>query len=510
MMSCIRSMTGILLVLMLSAFLYAAGTAEEDELHPGLSLEEAVPIMTKRTERLMDLYDIPGAAAALIQNGSIVWTGTYGYADRERNIPVTQNTPFRIESMTKTCTAWLIAGLAESGRIELEDPVTPLLTRWEFPESEFPEEEVTVERLLSHSAGITGERDYHIPGKRRPPVEKVLEGESHLEKAAVIREPGSAFEYSNQGFVLLELIVEEITGADFAQYMQDELLAELGIEHASFYREKLESEPAVSYDMDGQAVPFYLNPFRGAAGLSMNIEDAARFYAAAMHASEKKPTGRGVLSPETVRLLHTPVIEPAGMYAVGADGSALGLFSEQLPDGQTGFFHGGEGSGSLGIAYYVPEKGEGIVILTNSKRSWLFLSGMLNNWAAWVGTGTPSQSSFLLTAVRFLRILGISLTVVSISSVLLILRSRKKGRRRILWKHPEIRKKPFLLIGAAVLLPLFRHFFGVFIIRNLLPVHYDRLLFPVLSVSLALILSALFPVRKDVLRENRKAAEGRN
>ncbi len=118
----------------------------------------------------------------------------------------------RAESISKSITAWGVMRLVEQGLVGLDDPVQQYLGDWKLPESEYSEQEVTIRRLLSHSAGMSlgtiGEE--YTPQSNIPSLRDYLTHEARL-----IREPGSGFLYSNPGFNLLELL----TGRDFAEYM---------------------------------------------------------------------------------------------------------------------------------------------------------------------------------------------------------------------------------------------------------------------------------------------------
>ena len=285
----------------------------------------------------------------------------------------------------------------EEGYIELDDPLEKHLTSWVLPETEFSEEEVTIRQILSHSSGITGGSDYELPGVVRPPLEEVLAGEHGLHKAKLVREPGASFEYSNQGFILLEMLVAEVTDRNYADYMEELIFNDLGMYDATYaHDEGVEDRLATSYYIDGEAVPEHVYPFKGPGGLNSTAKDLAKFFSVAVN----EPTGEeiddekggGILKPESIEELYTPVIEPEDFYALGSDGVGLGYFIEYLETGEKAVYLGGEGAGSLGMAYLVPEEGAGIIVLTNSKGSWPFLYEVLGEWAHIIELGRPKMS----------------------------------------------------------------------------------------------------------------------
>jgi len=98
----------------------------------------------------------PGLAVALVCHGRTSWAAGYGVADQAKGQPVTPATRFQAASVSKPVTAWGVLRLVEQGRIGLDEPVVGHLRRWCPPPSPFKAEAITVRRLLSHTAGLSG------------------------------------------------------------------------------------------------------------------------------------------------------------------------------------------------------------------------------------------------------------------------------------------------------------------------------------------------------------------
>jgi len=441
----------------------------------------------------MDYYDIPGAGVALIREGEVTWSHVFGYADREKSEPATSDTLFRAESISKSVTAWAVMKLVEEGQIGLDEPVENHLTRWQFPNTEFSTEKVTVKKLLSHNAGLPGGIAREL-GEERPPLEEVLEGKHGLPRAELLREPGTAFEYSNPGFVLLELLVEEVTGQDYSDYLEEEILFPLGIEDSYFdIDEDIRSTIATSYYYDGDPVPMYQDPFRGAGGLIINVENLARFWTAGMTGKGGWEPGRGVLRPESVDLLYTPEVKPTGFYGLGSDGSALGHFIYILSGGEKAIFFGGEGIGSLGKAYTIPEEGKGIVILTNSKRSWPLLFQLTGDWVEWNGYSRPAMSAMFSTVETSLRVLTAALVLASLVKLVFLLYGLAARRRSFAPLAHKKKLSRFLQTSLAVLAPLLWWLSKELLVFNLLPVTYHQLGLALIFFAATLLLGAMLP-----------------
>lgn len=363
--------------------------------------------LDQEVPRMMATDGVPGASILLIREGRPVWMGAYGLADRVTGRPFTTGSVVMAHSLSKSVTAWGVMKLVEEGLIDLDDPVSRHVEGWSFPESGFPASEVTVGRLLSNSAGVPlGALGVeYAPDGPIPPLTETLS----REEARLGSPPGSAFAYSNAGYGILELLVEEVTGRDFGEYMRAEVLRPLGMERSTFvWRHELAGDLATGYDLRGKPVPPYVYPYQASGGLFSTLEDLGRFVAADMGTGIRQP--RPILSAESVAELHRPRVDVGGMFGVVADGYGLGHFVEILPTGDTAVWHGGQGHGWMTHFHAVPSTGDGIVILTNSQRSWPFMAAVLDAWSRDRGFG-PVAFSRITTVVRGLWLVVLGLFV---------------------------------------------------------------------------------------------------
>lgn len=350
------------------------------EIENGSPLEAFTTHLSKRIAALMETYDIPGVSIALAREGHIAWTEAFGYADLATGRMMTADTYLRVQSISKPVTAWGVLKLVERGDIELDGYLEQYVGSALLQETEFPEENVTVRQLLSHTAGMPLGDVLTIfsPLDELPSLR-----ESLWRDAILMAEPGVAFSYSNVGYNLLELLIEEVTGRDFAEYMQSEVLTPLGMSNASFvWSEALQPPVPVGYGMEGQAVPVHVYPEKASGGLFATVRDIAAFVTAEMPGF---PQGQSVLTPQSIGALHTPMTGRPGIYGLVFDSYGLGHFVERLQNGLLAVSHGGQGTGWMTHFHAVPGTGDGIVILTNSQRSWPLISYTLNDWTAWRG-----------------------------------------------------------------------------------------------------------------------------
>jgi CubicO group peptidase (beta-lactamase class C family) len=350
--------------------------------------------LTETVEARMAKNGVAGAVVVLIEGGAPVWTGALGMADPATGRAMRADTLFRVESISKPVTAWGAMRLAETGRIDLDAPIGPCLARWSPPEAMH---KITPRMLLGHTAGI-GLGDF---AARYPPDGPRPDLPTHIaQDFTLIAAPRSGFSYSDTGYNLMELVVEDCTGEDFAALMAREVLAPLGMTGASF--DWTGAEMPVGHDLRGRPVAPYVYPGRASGGLHATAADIARFAVAGMAGAEQP-----VLSPDGVAALHRPQVTVGGLFGMAAQGYGLGHFTEVLSDGRAAVWLGGQGHGWMSHMHIVPETGDGIVILSNSQRAWPLFAALLRDWSESLRVA-PVGMTRVLWAERMAR-LGIAL-----------------------------------------------------------------------------------------------------
>ena len=154
--------------------------------------------------------------------------------------PVDRDTRFPLASMSKWFTAYAVLQLVPSGRLDLDAPIGSYLTQWQLPAGPFDAQQVTIRRLLSHTAGLTdglGFGDY-LPSESVPSLPETLRHPQASADTAVViavgRPPGSGFQYSGGGYLMLQALLEDVTGIPFATWMQDSVFRPLGMHRATY------------------------------------------------------------------------------------------------------------------------------------------------------------------------------------------------------------------------------------------------------------------------------------
>ncbi|SEG23056.1 CubicO group peptidase, beta-lactamase class C family [Jhaorihella thermophila] len=461
-----RTRGGLGLIL-LAAVLPAVAAGQDDA--PTRAPQWAIEIPTR-----MAADGVPGAVVVLIEGGAPVWTGAFGMADQASDTPMTADALFRVESISKPVTAWGAMRLAETGRLDLDAPIDACLTHWSLPEEAAG---ITPRMLLSHSAGV----DLGDYAARFPPDGPRPGLPEHIaQDFSLIAAPGTRFSYSDTGFNLLELVIEDCTGEDFALFMAREVLAPLGMARASF---DWTGEPMpTGHDLRGRPVAPYVYPGRASGGLFATAADIAHFAAAGMAGAEQS-----VLSPEGVTALHRPEVAVGGLFGFAAQGYGLGHFTEVLSDGRAAVWHGGQGYGWMSHIHLVPESGDGIVILANSQRAWPLFAAILRAWSESLGVAPVGMTRVLWaeTAARVAIALGLLIGAFG------LWRATRPGRR------PRVARVILGGVGAALILwPFWAAAQDYLFLFSILPGLWSRLGATSALAGVGLVALALSPQRR--------------
>lgn len=293
-------------------------------------------------------------AVLVTKNGKPILSGAYGMADREKKIPNSLDTKFRIGSMNKMFTATSVLQLAQAGKIKLSDPFGKYIT--DYPNKDVSSK-VTIEQLLTHTGGtgdIFGPQfEQHRKDLRTLQDYLNLYGTRGLEFT-----PGSRWQYSNYGFLLLGVVVERVSGKSYYDYVRENVYAPAGMTATASLSE-IENVPgrSIGYTaMGGNSLHPNTDtlPYRGtsAGGGYSTVEDLQRFANALLN--------HKLLNAEYAELLTTGKVETpnGGKYAFG--------FSDEGADsGARHFGHGGGAPGMNGDLKIYPQTGYVIAVLSN-------------------------------------------------------------------------------------------------------------------------------------------------
>jgi CubicO group peptidase (beta-lactamase class C family) len=332
----------------------------------------------------LERYELPALSAAVVRNGSIIASGAVGTRRAGTNNPVTVNDRFHIGSDTKAMTALIAAVLVEAGSIKWSSTVSEVFSELE-PSMDAGVRGVTLEQLLSHTSGIPSDTDAHDRLVQQSFTQEKLNLDElrywvskQLITLPLQSKPGTQFAYANMGYMLAGAMLERASGQTWEELIVTRVFDPLGLKTAGLgpqsslgrvdaplgheAREGLPPKPLLAGP--GGDNPEVIGP---AGTAHMSVLDFARWAAWNAGSGSRDPA---LIHPETLRKLHTPVIEmanpdaPPGTPSMGSYG--FGWLKIRTPISRDPFlFHGGSNQMNLADILIQPNHDFGIVMMTN-------------------------------------------------------------------------------------------------------------------------------------------------
>lgn len=314
---------------------------------------------TDYIDKLIKKYKPTGATVVIIKDNQVHAVKNYGYEDKHIKKYVNNDTEYRIASISKTFTAYGIMKLVDRGVLDLDESISRYIKRWNLPDSEFNNDKVTLRNLLSHTAGISSS-DEQYNEKKLPTLPEALS----IKEVVLKREPGEVFEYSEfSGYGICQLVIEDVTGMSFEQYMETEILNELGIDSVTFNNE-INSNLSKSYIGPGILNKFSSYVMTAAGGGISSGEGLAKFVIQLMNYWSPQ---NSMFQIQSNTLTH-------------GDGYCLGLVAKKLDNDRTIYMHNGTLTGWNSFFAIEPLSKEGIVILTNSDAGFYLTYDIIEKW----------------------------------------------------------------------------------------------------------------------------------
>ena len=329
----------------------------------------------KLSERMVH-YNVQGVSIAVINQGQLEWAKAYGRVGSSQEIiNINSETLFQAASISKSINVIGALLLVQNGLLSLDEDINQYLTSWKIPANEFTQEEkVTLRRLLSHSAGINV---HGFPGYTTesliPNTIDILEGKKSFvatDPVRVIHKPGSKFQYSGGGTTISQLLIEDITGEEYAVWMERNVLKPLGMKSSTFRQPlpiEYQHKATAGYDHSGRMINgrWHVYPEKAAAGLWTTPTDLAYFLIEVLKML-KQPEA-GLIKPSLMKEAITSQIQIEQWYSdTISEASGLGFFLS----GSAGNFkiaHDGGNAGFISRFIALPDQGQGFVIMVNNE-----------------------------------------------------------------------------------------------------------------------------------------------
>ena len=324
--------------------------------------------MTVRIREILNRHPAVGLAVGVVRNGGLEFFHGHGVADIASNTPITEDTIFRIASITKTFTAIAVMQLWEQRLVDLDAPANDNLRAYQLVPAKAGWRPATVRHLLTHTAGLPemvrpwdalrpdwGES---VPvGRPLPSLAQFYGG-----RLRVDAQPGTRFVYGNHGPATLGQLVEDVSGQPLERYFREHIFEPLGMTDTDLLRsEPVKSRLATGYEFRSggpKAVAEREMVTAGAASIYSSPRDMARYVAALLGGGANEHGS--VLRPATLATMYEPQYQPDSRLP----GLGLAFFRADLA-GHRAVEHQGTLPGYHSQVFLVPDDGVGVMAFTN-------------------------------------------------------------------------------------------------------------------------------------------------
>ncbi|MGG3941160.1 serine hydrolase domain-containing protein [Peribacillus psychrosaccharolyticus] len=310
----------------------------------------------------MKYYHVTGLSLAVIDNGQISTSASYGLLETGTNRQVNHRSLFNACSISKFLTSVLAMTLIEQGILALDEDVNVRLSSWEIPDNERTKNnKVTLRHLLSHQSGLIDPKGSfpELTSINAPSMVELLEGRTSYctEPIEVQVEPGSEFHYSDAGFCIIQQLIEDVTGKPFNVVMKERIFSPLRMNQSTFNLPLERENISCGHNKNGEVVEgkFPIYPYPAAAGLLSTPSDLALLIIELMNSVQGK--SRIGLSSSKAKEMIT---------SQGKTWTGLGLFLNSYTDQEIEISSLGWGVGSQCMMAAFPSLKTGLVIMTNT------------------------------------------------------------------------------------------------------------------------------------------------
>ena len=346
------------------------GKQEKPPLHikSAKELEAALSRVDQIFAHEYAIENLASATVGVISGPNLVWTKSYGMADIENKVPATQDSTYRIGSITKQFTGVMLLQLVDQGKVHLSDPVEkyyPEIKKVANSYSYAPP--ITLIQLATHTSGLDrepGDVETYTTGKVADWDKTLLAG---LGLTKFAYEPGTRYSYSNIGYAILGQALSRAAGQPYIQYVQEHIIAPLGMTHTAFEQNAaiLKTLTKGYIIRDGVADPKpsakELQDGRGYkipnGALFTTVGDLAKFVSFEMGDGPESVLKKSILNENRSRVASADG-ELASGYGIGF---MLARKGDLISVG-----HGGSVAGYVAGAYFNPTSHTGIIFLRNA------------------------------------------------------------------------------------------------------------------------------------------------
>ncbi len=363
---CMRRMPLVVCLVAVCLSIASAVTGEaQDRPGPAPALPGAFDGFDKHVEKLMDQWEVPGMAVAVVRDGEVIYTEGFGVRDVEKGLPVTPQTLFAIGSVSKPFTALSVGMLVDEGKLDWDTPVVEYLPDFRLY-AEYATLHATPRDLLAHRSGLPGH--YMMIAATPFSREEIYRRLRYLEPTAELRE---VYQYNNLMYMTSGYLVGKVAGGTWEEFISERVFKPLGMKRSTFRGRHVSEldDVAIPYEKKHGEVAVVPFPTRSVAapagGIISSAEEMAEWLK--LYLNQGRIDGRQLVSPAVLREMHTPQM-PIRYTPEDASGpmEAYGLGWTIRPyRGHYLVHHGGWIDGFVSWVSIMPRDNIGVVVLSN-------------------------------------------------------------------------------------------------------------------------------------------------
>ncbi|MEN8123096.1 MAG: serine hydrolase domain-containing protein [Bacteroidota bacterium] len=246
-----------------------------------------------KIEQVIKSGKVKGMAIALIDGNKIVWSENFGYSDYENKIKADSNTIYGIGSVSKLFTGTAIMQLHEKGKLDIDKPISVYSPEFKIKKRHNPETKITARMLLCHHSGLPSDITTGVFSQKPKPFQSIVE---LVKKEYAPYTPDYIYSYSNIGYSLLGIIIENVSGEPYENYIKSNIFDPLQMHSACFTSDK-SIKFSKGYDEKGNLREEYgIRPVPAGA-IKSNIRDMAKFAMSFL----PEYNGTTILKQETIK-----------------------------------------------------------------------------------------------------------------------------------------------------------------------------------------------------------------
>jgi CubicO group peptidase (beta-lactamase class C family) len=334
-----------------------------------VNYEEVIKLAGQKAEALTSMYGVTSVQYALIDDGEIVVSGQSGVYSKDNKTALTNESMYGIGSISKTFTAAAVMQLVDQGKVNLDQPITAYIPEFKMADKRY--KKITVRMLLNHSSGLMGTEYGNgslFGDSYTNYCDDVL---SELATQRLKADPGAFSVYCNDGFTLAQILVEEVSGISFSEYINKYISQPLKLNQTKTPLDKFSRDQlAKTYYIGDKALPVENLSVTGAGGIYSTAEDLCRFSEMFLEDGKSdvlsKTSATAMSGAEYLKGMWAPEADSLLSFGLGFDSVNTYPFKQY---GIKAIVKGGDSSFYHGSLIVLPEEGMAMAVLSSGGSS---------------------------------------------------------------------------------------------------------------------------------------------